>query len=270
MRHVTSTLLVSLVLASFTFIDFASAQVCGGGVIGVGPIGVGVLVPCPPPPPMVVVRRRVVRPVYVQPVVIEQPAYPRPVVRQTVPPPPAAIMAPQEQFVPRLTLGVMMDSSSYEDGGLAGGGVFARYLLSQQFAVEGHVSGLSSCTNCNEVAYRTDSRAGVAGLYFLNPVQAVGMNLYVKGGLTVNNMTFSNDITWESESISQTNLEVGGGIEWRLTPWLSFNVEVTGMGAVGGEEIGTGPINEQLAPGIPSSEINNGAVNFRLGVSTHF
>jgi len=265
MRHVTSTLLVSLVLASFSFIDFASAQVCGGGLIGVGPIGVGVMIPCPPPPPMYVVRpRRVIRPVYIQqqPVVIQQ--------NRTLPPPPAAIMAPQEQYVPRLTLGVMMDSSSYDDGGLVGGGVYARYLLSQQFAVEGHVGGLNSCTNCNEVAYRSDSRVGVAGLYFLNQVQPVGMNLYVKGGLTVNNITFSNDITWESQSISQTNLEVGGGVEWRLTPWLSLNVEVTGMGAVGGEEIGTGPINEQLAPGIPSSDINNGAVNFRLGFSTHF
>lgn len=270
MRHVTSTLLVSLVLASLSFIDLASAQVCGGGVIGVGPIGVGVVIPCPPPPPVVVVRRRVVRPVVVAPVVVEQPVYHRPVVRQTVPLPPAAIMAPQEQFVPRLTLGVMMDSSSYEEGGLAGGGIFARYLLSSQFAVEGHVSGLNSCTNCHEVAYRTDSRAGVAGLYFLNPVQAVGMNLYVKGGLTVNNIKFSNDLTWESQSLSQTNLEVGGGLELRLTPWLSLNVEVTGMGAVGGEEFGHGPIDPQLATGIPSSDLDNGAINFRLGVSTHF
>jgi hypothetical protein len=266
MRHVTSTLLVSLVLASFSFVDFASAQVCGGGIIGVGPIGVGVMIPCPPPPPVYVVRpRRVIRPVYIQQPVIVQQQAPRP-----LPPPPAAIMGPQEQFVPKLTLGLMMDSSSYEDGGLIGGGVYARYLLSQQFAVEGHVGSLSSCTNCNEVAYRTDSRVGVAGLYYLNPVLPVGMNLYVKGGLTVNNITFSNDITWESESISQTNLEVGGGVEWRLAPWLSLNVEVTGMGAVGGEEIGTGPINEQLSPGIPSSGINNGAVNFRLGISTHF
>lgn len=267
MRHVTSTFLVSLLFVSLSFVDTANAQICGAGVIGVGPIGVGVIVDCPPPPPppVVVVRPRVRRVYHHAP-----PPPPPPVVRQAPLPPPPPILTQSQPFVPRLTLGIMMDSSSYSDGGLVGGGVLARYLLSENLAVEGHISGLGSCTSCNELAYRNDARVGIAGLYFLNPVQAVGMNLYVKGGVTFNTITYENDVNWDFESTSQTNLEVGGGIEWRLTPYLSLNAEITAMGAIGGSEIGHGPISEPMAKGIPGSDLNNGAVNFRLGVSTHF
>ncbi len=268
MKRFAFSLLVSLAVSSFTLIDSAQAQVCGGGFVGVGPIGVGVVVDCPPPPPPVVVVRPRVRRV-VRPIVVEQPVV---VTRQArpLPPPPPAVMAPRGAMVPRWTIGAMMDSSSYGDGGLLGGGIYARFLLSDQVAVEGHLSGLESCTNCNALAHRTDARAGIAGLYFLNPVQAEGMNLYLKGGITSNQITYNNDVNMVSQSTSQTNFEAGGGIEWRLAPWLSLNAEVTAMSAVSGEEIGRGPLDDHIGNGIPASDLGNSAVNFRLGISAHF
>lgn len=267
MKRYALSLLVSLVLASFTLIDSAVAQVCAGGFVGVGPIGVGVVVDCPPPPPPVVVvrPRRVVRHVVVeQPVVVQQQQ------ARPLPPPPPAITASRGIMAPRWTLGAMMDSSSYSDGGMVGGGVYARFLLNDQLAVEGHISGQDSCTNCNSLAHRNDARAGIAGLYFLNPVQADGLNLYLKGGVTSNQITYINDYNGDSMSTSQVNFEAGGGIEWRLAPWLSLNVEVTAMSAISGEEIGRGSLDDHIGNGIPASDLGNGAVNFRMGIAAHF
>ncbi|MBN2724119.1 MAG: outer membrane beta-barrel protein [Deltaproteobacteria bacterium] len=278
-----------LLTAAFSVITFlnistANSQVpCGGGIIGIGPIGIGVIVDCPPPPPpprVVVVKRPAVIRYAVSRRVVEEDSCDESSSCQRrsapLPPPPASIPAAPANLgvteeMPRLSLGAFMDSSSYEDGGLMGGGVNLKYMLSDNFGFELSTSILQSCTNCNEYASRTDARVGLSALYYLGNPRPIGFNVYLKGGFVVNSITFTDDRNGSSESVEQTNLEVGGGLEYRLTRNLSLNIEATGMIASETDDsIGYGPIPEAISTGIPSSDVNSGAFNVRGGVNIHF
>jgi hypothetical protein len=254
----------------------AQSPCVGLGILGIGPFGIGIVIDCPPPlpppPPAVVIIRRRRAPKrcsYAAPPVMRRP---RRVRRTYVAPvaPATIINSNYSKPISRLfTLGVLMDSASYDDGGLIGGGVYGRYILGQ-FAAEISFTSLSSCTNCNEFAYREDNRVSTSALFFLNKIKPVGINFYIKGGIIHNTITFYNNNELTSSSYEQTKLEIGGGVEWRLSPWLSLNAEVTGMiGSQDDEEIGHGSLNENMSLGIPSGD-QNGGINFRLGIATHF
>ncbi|MBU1218209.1 porin family protein [Myxococcota bacterium] len=267
---------------SFFNIQNSNAQVpCGGGIIGIGPIGIGVVVDCPPPPPppRVIVIRRVVRPVVryapvpvaVQPTCVEtNSCQPVPRAPVSVPAAPADISRASESL-PMLSVGAFIDSSSYEDGGLAGGGVNVKYLFSPHFGIELSTSFLSSCTNCNEFASREDTRVGLSALYYLGGAKVRGLNLYLKGGFVVNSIRFTDERNGDNSSVEQTNFEFGGGLELKLSRSLSLNVEATGMVAGETDEsIGTKPIPSHMSKGIPSSDNSSGAFNFRAGINFHF
>ncbi|MBU1238847.1 hypothetical protein KJ865_03980, partial [Myxococcota bacterium] len=184
---------------------------------------------------------------------------------------PSALGNSPVQDFSRFSIGLFVDSSSYEDGGLAGTGVHARYMFSPQLAIEASGSVLSSCTNCNEYASRVDSRFGIAGLWYLGGKREAGMNLYLKGGIIFNNIVFSNDMTGETTDVQQTNLELGGGLELKLSRSFGIYAEATGMVASEDDtSVETGPLTGNLSRGIPSSTNANGAFNFRAGITYHF
>lgn len=272
---------VSFLSISFFNIQNSNSQVpCGGGIIGIGPIGIGVVVDCPPPPPppRVIVVRRVVRPVVryapvpVQPPCVETNSCQQPVRQAPVSVPAApADIARASESLPLLSVGAFIDSSSYEDGGLAGGGVNIKYLFSPHFGIELSTSFLSSCTNCNEYASREDTRVGISALYYLGGAKVTGLNLYLKGGFVVNSIRFTDERNGDNSTVEQTNFELGGGIELKLSRSLSLNIEATGMVAGETDEsIGHGPIPANMSKGIPSSDNTSGAFNFRAGINFHF
>ncbi len=294
MKKSTLIALVSFFSISMFAVSSQAQVPCGGGIVGIGPFGIGVVIDCPPP--VVVVRPRIVRPAP-RVVVIERrggcyedapchqprPVYRRPAYSRPAPAPaprvaaapvvaaPAGLATAPGQDFTRFSISLFVDSSSYEDGGLAGGGFNGRYMLSRQFAVEASISGLSSCTNCNEYASRVDSRFGIAGLWYLGGKRDMGMNLYLKGGVVFNSITFTNDLTGETSDVQQTNFELGGGLELKLSRAFGIYAEATGMVASEDDSsVGTGPIYGNMSNGIPSSDNGNGAFNFRAGISWHF
>lgn len=296
MKKSTLIALISFVSISMFAVSSQAQVPCGGGIVGIGPFGIGVVIDCPPP--VVVVRPRIVhRVVHPRPrvVIVERrggcydertnapcrrpaPRYRRPV-RRAAPVVAAPVVAaptalntqPSYLDYSRFSLGVHIDSSSYEDGGLLGTGVNAKYMLSRHFGIEASAGVLTSCTNCNEYASRTDSRFGIAGLFYLGGRKDTGMNIFFKGGLIFNNITFNNDVSGDTLDVQQTNVEFGGGLELKLSRSFGIYAEMTGM--VAGEEsdtIGTGPIPDSMANGIPASTIDNPAFNFKAGISYHF
>jgi len=173
------------------------------------------------------------------------------------------------EYNTRWTMGLMFDSSSYEDGGLAGGGVYARFMVTPRLAVEGAISTLTSCTSCNPENSRVDNRFTTSALWFFGGIRPEGLNVYVKGGLVFNNITFSNHSGYEQEA-TQTSLEFGAGLELRMGQWFSINAEGTFMGGATGDDIGLGSIIEAQGNGIPSSSLDSGAFNFKIGIAAHF
>jgi hypothetical protein len=301
----TKTTLIALV-SFFTVTLFAStsqAQVPCGGIIGIGPFGIGIAIDCPPP--VIMIRRPVVRRVYrPRPRVIvidnscghrncsransctrpprRRPRRPRPQVRPPAPiaPPASVVSAPMyldgRRVVRRgskLSIGLFVDSSSYEDGGLLGTGITTRYMLTNNLGIEASISSLSSCTNCNEFASRVDNRLGLGGVWYLGRRRSKGINLFVKGGFVVNSITFSNEVSNESMTMSKTNMEIGGGIELKLTSRFGIFAETSGMfSAEDSDEDGggTAPLHGNISNGIPSASNSNSALNFKVGLSYHF
>jgi opacity protein-like surface antigen len=280
-----------LALLSFLTISMATsasqAQVPCTGAIGIGPFGIGIAVDCAPPP-VIVVRPRIRRVRRPGVIIIERaPCNHRGGCRHPAPPPPPVRRRRIRRYAPvvaapvfatpllpsfkRFMIGANVDSSSYSDGGLVGGGVFGRYMITREIGVEASTATLKSCTNCNEFASRQDNRFGIAAVYYLGGAKRRGLNIYAKSGIIFNHITFSNEVSGWSDSVTQTNAEFGGGIELKLSDNLSLNLEATGMVASDDdEEIGLGGLNDNIAQGIPTSSKDNGSFNLRFGIAMHF
>ncbi|MDA3862524.1 MAG: hypothetical protein PF689_01505 [Deltaproteobacteria bacterium] len=284
--------LTTFILGITTFqINHVQAQSpCTGiGILGVGPFGIGIAMDCPPPepPPAVVVikrhrdrcrkpscrperrhprrrhrrrRRRRRRPVYREPVVDNTPV----------------VEAPSEignySQMRRWSLAAIFDSSSFDDGGLAGGGIAAQFMFSPNWAIEGTYTTLTSCTNCNEYVQRIDSRVSTSMLYYLKPLRNRGIFFYAKAGLLFSAIYFepetgATDMYDQTESVAT---ELGGGLRWKLSDLLSLNFETTVMQTVGGEDIGHGTINPNQTLGVPDSAIDKTGINIRFGLAIHF
>ncbi|MBU1221340.1 hypothetical protein KKF34_02550 [Myxococcota bacterium] len=253
------TLLIVSTLFSLFFSTNASAQQpCGTIVTGHGPIGVAVSVPCPPPPPRVVIVRR------------------RPVRRYIDPAPAPAPVAPVDVSglditdVNRWTVGIMFDSTSSDKGGLAGSMVFGRFLFLENLSFELGFAGLTSCTNCNELASRKDSRVHTSVNWYWDRIKHSGFNPFLKGGFVFSNITMYNDVNGSSATTSVTAVELGGGLEWRIIPWLSLEIQATLMtnNNATDKTDDYAPINDAHTKGIPPVGANG--INIRFGLNVNF
>lgn len=93
--------------------------------------------------------------------------------------------------------------------------------------------------------------------------------LLSQGGLLFNAIVYSYGAN-DMEEITQTAMELGGGVEIRLSEAFSLMAEATFMGTMGGDELGPGALTTQQAKGIPSADLDNTAVNFKAGLAVHF
>jgi opacity protein-like surface antigen len=281
---------ISFIIFSLIGVEKANAQApCSGiGILGIGPIGIGIIIDCPPPlpPPRVIVLRSRRNPCgydsrgeceyaprrRYKPVVKRYAPVRRTYVQKkvSVVTAPSIIKRTLDITVPRLTLGVMFNSASYEDGGMSGGGVYARYLLGKNIGIEASLSGLSSCTNCNELITREDTRTSVSVLYFLGRQKSEGLNFYLKAGLTAASITFNNELNGLSESTSQSSLDFGGGVEWKLTKHFSLNIEGSISNPTSDDEFGTGSLSEEISKGVPGVSSTSTGFNLKIGIGTHF
>ncbi|MBN2725201.1 MAG: hypothetical protein JXR95_14140 [Deltaproteobacteria bacterium] len=240
------------------------AQQPCGVVVGAGPIGVGVMVPCPPPPPppppqrVIVVRRH-----------HDNVPPQEPKVATTVPVP-GDLNNLDITDVNRWTVGIMFDSTSSDEGGLAGSMVFGRFLFLENLSFELGFASLSSCTNCNSLAHRKDSRVHFSTNWYWNRIKHSGFNPFLKAGFIFSNITMYNDSDASSYTSAVSGVEIGGGIEWRIIPWLSLEVQGTFMSNEQSpddtDDYGT--IDSHLRNGI--APVNASGFNFRFGINVNF
>ncbi len=189
------------------------------------------------------------------------------------------------QELPRWSFGAGIISTSYEDGGMMGSGLFLRYALSDRMEVEGFMGTMTSCTACYQNAERKDDVAGLNLYYYYGGRQITGVAPYLKAGLYSQSSSFEfkeypGDLQplRSSDSVyDQVGLQVGLGFQWKLLDWIGLNVEGTLQTPFAGDDTkygetasGESVMNDELANGLPSAEVGKVGFGFNVSASIHF
>lgn len=218
--------------------------------------------PAPPPPPVA-------------------PPPPDPGYYHPAPPPPPPPPPPMRPVYRRigLTLGGYVESTTYKDGAMAGGGVELRWRFARHWALNTTFWGAGSCSKCTK--NRDDISRGDVGfsvglMYFFFPRSII--TPYARAALVVQHASFK--IGDERFKASQAGGEFGLGLEWRITHWLAMFADASflSLGYVKNDDERDSPSTipsesyKDELKGIPLVNAKKGNVGgrFRLGLAIKF